>query len=226
MAEATDVGAITVLIVDDHRMFAEALRVALDMEDGIRVAGVATGSDDPGAAAGEHRARVTLVDLDIPGRDAIDTIRSIGRAAPDTAILALVTEQSDLMVARAVEAGAAGHLSKYEPVATVGEIVRRAASGEDLLGPRERRRLLGRLRHRRAEQATAQQRADRLTPRELQVLQLMADGASPQQIVKLLRMRPATLRTHVQNVIMKLGVHSKTEALAFAIRHGKVSARA
>ena len=225
MADSDGNAEITVLIVDDHRMFAEALRLALDMEDGIRVSGVATGSDDAAMAAGSHRADVTLLDLDIPGRDAIDTIRAIARAAPDTAILALVSEQTDLMVARAVEAGAAGHLSKYEPVTTVGEIVRRAAAGEDLLGPRERRRLLGRLRHRRAEQATAQQRADRLTPRELQVLQLMADGGSPQQIVKILGMRPATLRTHVQNIIMKLGVHSKTEALAFAIRYGKVTGR-
>ena len=120
---------------------------------------------------------------------------------------------------------AAGSLSKFEPVAAVGALVRRAASGEDLLGPRERRRLLGRLRHRRAEQATAQQRADRLTSRELEILQQMADGSSAPAIAALLRIRPATLRTHVQNIITKLGVHSKTEALAFAIRHGKVAAR-
>jgi two-component system, NarL family, response regulator LiaR len=216
---------IEVLIVDDHRMFAEALRMALDGERDVEVVGVASGADELSAVAGELRPAVALVDLDTPGRDPVEVVRDVLRGAPDAAVLGLMSQQSDLLVARIVEAGAAGHLSKYEPVASVVDLVRRAASGTDLLGPRERRRLMGRLHHRRAEQATAQQRADRLTPRELEVLQHMANGESPRVIAVLLGMSPATLRTHVQNVITKLGVHSKTEALAFAIRHGKVSAR-
>jgi DNA-binding NarL/FixJ family response regulator len=216
---------IEVLIVDDHRMFADALRMALDGERDVEVVGVASGVDELSAVAGELRPAVALVDLDTPGRDPVEVVRDVLRGAPDAAVLGLMSQQSDLLVARIVEAGAAGHLSKYEPVASVVDLVRRAASGTDLLGPRERRRLMGRLHHRRAEQATAQQRADRLTPRELEVLQHMANGESPRVIAVLLGMSPATLRTHVQNVITKLGVHSKTEALAFAIRHGKVSAR-
>lgn len=216
---------IPVLVVDDHRMFAEALRLALESEDGIVVTGIATGYDDVERTAGRLAPVVALVDLDIPGKDAASTVRDVLKGSPKTRVLGLVTEQTDLTLARIVEAGASGYLSKYEPVAAVGEMVRRAATGADLLGPRERRRLLGRLHHRRAEQATAQQRAERLTPRELEVLQAMADGDPPPVIAVQLGMSPATLRTHVQNVIMKLGVHSKTEALAFAIRYGKVSAR-
>ncbi len=215
---------ITVLIVDGHRMFADALQLALDLEDGVRVVG-SVGHGDAVDAVAEHGPTVALVDLGVRGHDAVEIIREMRGGAPDTAILALVTEQSDVLIAQAVEAGAAGHLSKFDPVERLGEMVRRAAAGSDLLGPRERRRLLGRLRHRRAEQATAQQRADRLTPRELEILQRMADGMSPAAVATLLGMRPATLRTHVQNIITKLGVHSKTEALAFAIRHGKVTAR-
>lgn len=216
---------IRVLIVDDHRMFADALRLALDGERDVEVVGVAGGADQVDDVARRLRPAVALVDLDTPGRDPVDVVRAVLRGAPEAAVLALLAQQSDLLVARIVEAGAAGHLSKYEPVTAVIDLVRRAAAGTDLLGPRERRRLLGRLHHRRAEQATAQQRADRLTARELEILQHMANGEAPVVIATTLGMSPATLRTHVQNVIMKLGVHSKTEALAFAIRHGKVSAR-
>ena len=205
---------IRVLIVDDHRMFAEALRLALDTEDGVLVTGIATGYDDVEGTASKLAPHVALVDLDIPGKDSTAAVRDVLKGSPETAVLGLVTEQTDLTLARIVEA-----------VAAVGDLVRRAATGTDLLGPRERRRLMGRLHHRRAEQATAQQRAERLTPRELEVLQAMANGDPPRVIAAQLGMSPATLRTHVQNVIMKLGVHSKTEALAFAIRHGKVSAR-
>jgi DNA-binding NarL/FixJ family response regulator len=216
---------VGVLIIDDHRMFAEALRIALDGEPDLQVVGVVTGFDDMEAEAANLRPVVVLLDLEIPGRDPVDSMRAILRAAPEASVLGLATEQSDLTVARIVEAGAAGHLSKYDPVAALIELVRQVATGADLLGPRERRRLMGRLHHRRAEQATAQQRADRLTARELQILQHMANGDPPRVIAALLGMSPATLRTHVQNVITKLGVHSKTEALAYAIRHGKVSGR-
>ncbi|MFL5797028.1 MAG: response regulator transcription factor [Actinomycetota bacterium] len=223
MAETS--GTIRVLIVDDHRMFADALRLALDGEPDVEVVGVAGGADQVDEAARRLSPAVALVDLDTPGRDPVEIVRAVLRGAPGAAVLALLAQQSDLLVARSVEAGAAGHLSKYEPVGAVIELVRRAATEKDLLGPRERRRLMGRLHHRRAEQATAQQRADRLTARELEIMQHIANGESPVVIAATLGMSPATLRTHVQNVIMKLGVHSKTEALAFAIRHGKVSAR-
>jgi len=183
---------IRVLIVDDHRMFAEALRLALDTEDSILVTGIATGYDDVEGLAGKLAPHVALVDLDIPGKDPVAGVRDVLKGSPQTVVLGLVTEQTDLTLARIVEAGSGGYLSKYEPVAAVGDLVRRAVKSADLLGPRERRRLMGRLHHRRAEQATAQQRAERLTPRELEVLQAMANGDSPAVIASQLGMSPAT----------------------------------
>ena len=93
------------------------------------------------------------------------------------------------------------------------------------LKPDEIRRVLRHLRHRRAQEATEQQRVDRLTPRETEILQLMARGLPTEEIATELGVSPYTLRTHVQNILTKLGVHSKLEALAFAIRLGKVTAR-
>ncbi|MDP9342348.1 MAG: response regulator transcription factor, partial [Actinomycetota bacterium] len=189
------------------------------------VVGVAHGPDDAVSQAAEAAPQVVLADLALPGDSGIDAVRRLGEAAPEARIVVLAADQGDLMLARAVEAGAVGIVSKFEPVESVARAVRGAAAGEPLLSAEERRRLLRRLRHRRAERATAQQRADRLTARETEILQLMADGARPEQIAMFLGISVATLRTHVQNVLTKLGVHSKTEALAFAIRHGKVSAR-
>jgi DNA-binding NarL/FixJ family response regulator len=216
---------IRVVILDQQVMFAEALGAALRAERDIEVVGVAHGPDRVVSLASEALPDVVLADLGLPGDTGIDTIRRIGAAAPETRVVVLVTEQGELLMARAVEAGAVGILSKFESIEAVALAVRGAARGEDLLSPDERRRLLRRLRHRRAERASAQQRADRLTPRETEILQHMADGARNEQISAFLGISQATLRTHVQNILTKLGVHSKTEALAFAIRHGKVTAR-
>jgi DNA-binding NarL/FixJ family response regulator len=214
-----------VVIVDRQVMFAHALRAALSLERDLEVVGVAHGADEGIALASEAAPDVVLADLGLPGDVAVSTVRRIGEAVPATRVVVLAGDQGDLAVARAVEAGAVGVLSKFDPVESVAPVVRGAARGEELLGPEERRRLLRRLRHRRAERATAQQRADRLTPRELEILQQMADAVPADQIATFLGISPATLRTHVQNILTKLGVHSKTEALAFAIRHGKVAAR-
>jgi DNA-binding NarL/FixJ family response regulator len=217
---------IRVLILDQQTMFAEALGVALGAQRDVEVVGVAHGPDDGVSMAAEARPQVVLADLGLPGEAAIEAVRRLGEADPEGRVVVLAAGQGDLLMARAVEAGAVGIVSKFDSIESVVRAVRGAAAGDPLLSPEERRRLLRRLRHRRAERASAQQRADRLTPRETEILQHMADGARPEQIAALLGISVATLRTHVQNVLTKLGVHSKTEALAFAIRHGKVSSRA
>src|SRR5947208_1749248 len=216
---------IRVLILDQQVMFAEALRAALAAQRDLEVVGVTHGPDQAATLAGEARAQVVLVDLGLPGDESIEAIRRLAEADPDGRVVVLSSDQGDLLLARAVEAGAVGIVSKFDSVEAVARAVRGAAAGEPLLSAEERRRLLRRLRHRRAERASAQQRADRLTPRETEILQHMANGARPEQIAAFLGISVATLRTHVQNVLTKLGVHSKTEALAFAIRHGKVTAR-
>jgi DNA-binding NarL/FixJ family response regulator len=217
--------SIRVLILDRQVMFAEALRAALGAQRDLDVVGVVHGADDAAAAAAEAMPQVVLADLGFPGDAGIDVVRRLAVANPEIRVVVLAAEQGDLQLALAVEAGAVGIVSKFDSVETVARAVRGAAAGEPLLSADERRLLLRRLRHRRAERASAQERADRLTPRETEILQHMANGARPEQIAAFLGITVATLRTHVQNVLTKLGVHSKTEALAFAIRHGKVTAR-
>ncbi|HEX2068891.1 MAG TPA: response regulator transcription factor [Actinomycetota bacterium] len=124
-----------------------------------------------------------------------------------------------------MEAGAVGYLTKITSLEELPELLRRASRGESLLEDEEAERLLRYLRHRRHQESTERQRANRLTPRQIEILQHMADGVPVQEIAKQLNMSPYTLRTHVQNILTRLGVHTKLEALAVAIRHGKISTR-
>jgi DNA-binding NarL/FixJ family response regulator len=166
------------------------------------------------------------MDIEMPGMDGIEAIRRLKTVSPDTRVVVVSAHQGELILAKAVEAGAGGFLSKETALSDVVASVRLAYQGEPLMPPDEVARVLRHLRHRRAQEATELQRVERLTPRETEILQLMADGIPTDDIASQLSVSPYTLRTHVQNILTKLGVHSKLEALAFAIRHGKVTAQA
>ncbi|GBC87445.1 Transcriptional regulatory protein DegU [bacterium HR12] len=219
----TGTRTIGVLIVDDERTFGEALQLALRHERDLLVLDVATGGEDALRAAREHRPDVVLMDVAMPGMSGIEATRRIKELDPDARVLILSGHDDPLLLARAVQAGAVGLLRKTEAVAAVAEAVRRAYRGEPIHDEDEVETALRRLRHRRSADADAAARLQRLTPRERQVLERMATGASSEEIARALGMSPHTLRTHIQNILLKLGVHSKMEALVLAIRHGLVT---
>ena len=218
-------GSISVLLVDDHRTFAEALAVTIRLEKDLAVRVVSSGAEAVAAAA-RDQPQVVLMDIEMPGLGGIETIRRLRESHPAAKVIVLSGHEEDLFKARAVEAGAVAYLSKFTPVDAIPELVRRAHRGEAIIDRSEAARLARVLRRRRHQQATERQRVDRLTDRQRQILQMMADGVSPREIAAQLQLSPYTLRTHVQNILTRLSVHNKTEALAMAIRHGKVSARA
>jgi DNA-binding NarL/FixJ family response regulator len=213
---------IGVLIVDDHITFAEALRIAIGRERDVNVVGIAATGNAAVAMASDQRPDVVLMDIEMPGMDGIEATRRIKEESPGSRVIMLTEHVEDLTLARAVEAGASGYLAKTEGIDEIPRAIRIAHRGEPLLSPDEVHGLLRALRHRRSQEASERQRVDRLTPRETQILQYMADGVAPPRIAEALSVSPYTLRTHIQNVLMKLGVHSKLEALALVIRHGKV----
>jgi DNA-binding NarL/FixJ family response regulator len=213
---------IKVLIVDDQRTFGEALQLALSKERDMRVIDVVTDGGAAVAAAARQHPDVILMDVAMPGMSGIEATRRIKDAEPDTQVLILSGYEDDLLLARAVQAGALGLLRKTEAVVDVAGSVRRAHRGEILHPEDEIEGALRRLRHRREQDSSVEQRLSRLTPREVQILQAMARGLPPDSIAGELKMSPHTLRTHTQNIITKLGVHSKLEALVLAIRHGRV----
>jgi DNA-binding NarL/FixJ family response regulator len=213
--------SISVLVVDDHRTFAEALALAVRLERDMEAVVASTGGDAVDIAEREH-PNVVLLDMEMPGMGGIETIRRMRETHPDAKVVVLSAHEDDLVKARAVEAGAIGYVSKFTPLTDLPDLVRKAHRGEPILDKQERNRLLRHLRHRRHQEATERQRVNRLTPRQTEILQLLAEGIPASEIAGRLGMSPLTMRTHVQNILTRLGVHTKLEAMALAIRHGKV----
>jgi len=218
-----DEARISVLIVDDHRAFGEALAVALDKEDDLEVVVVAVDGESAAEEAEVRQPDVVLVDLQMPGIYGLETSRRIRAVSKETAVVVLTGSDDELALGRAIQAGAHGFLRKTAAVQDLAQAVRAAHRGEPLNGHDEVEFALRRLRRLRARDDDIDQRFDRLTPRELQILQLLAESKTPDEIATELAVSRNTLRTHIQNILMKLGVHSKLDAIVAAIRLGRVN---
>jgi len=214
---------ITVIIADDHRSFGEALQIALDKEQDLSVVRVVEGGDDAVRTAIDDRPDVVLMDLKMPDLDGIEATRRLREEGSHSAVIILTGEGDDVSLARAIQVGARGFLRKTAPMVDVVDAVRRAHRGEPIHRPAEVNQAIRTMRARSKHDVELERRIDRLTPREIEILQAMAEGLSPEQIAELLGMSRHTLRTHTQNILTKLGVHSKTDAVVAAIRFGKAT---
>jgi DNA-binding NarL/FixJ family response regulator len=210
-------GPIRVMIVDDERLFAELLRVAMRGAEDIDVVAVAHDLKSAVAALGEARPDVVLADYHLPDGTGADLARTVRTSLPNTAIVVLTGDPSAYTLADVARSGAAGHLTKERGFSDVVGAVRAAAGGEVLFSSSELQRLLL---SERSEPAAA---IEPLTPRELEVLYLLATGASTAAAASSLGISTATLRAHVQAVLRKLGAHSRLEAVAEAARLGLVT---
>ncbi|MCU1493081.1 MAG: response regulator transcription factor [Acidimicrobiaceae bacterium] len=203
---------VTVLVVDDHATFAEALRHVLSAEDDIEVVAIATEVGEAERAAQATRPDVALVDHRIGLDDGVELVRALQRCVPATKLVMLTATDDDTTVLEALEAGCAGYLLKDSPLEVVVAAVRSAARGDAVIHPALLARLLPRFRER--EQSAP--RAGLLTDRELAVLRLLAGGRPNAAIASELLISVNTVRNHVQNILTKLGAHSKLEAVAKA----------
>ena len=216
-------GDIRVVIADDHRSFGEALQIALGGERDLAVIEVVTDGETAVEVAQEQHPDVVLMDVQMPGVDGLEATRRIHRAASDTKVILLTGHDDDVVLARAVEAGARGFLRKTQAVSDLADAIRRAYRGEPLHPAGEVERSMARFRMQRRADGELAQRVERLTRREIEILQRVAAGENSAEIAAGLGMSRHTLRTHIQNVLTKLGVHSKTDAVVAAIRFGKVT---
>jgi DNA-binding NarL/FixJ family response regulator len=214
---------ITIVIADDHRSFGEAMQIALDKEQDLTVIEVVDGGDDAVRVALAQTPDIVLMDLRMPNVDGIEATRRLREEGAASAVIILSGDSDDVSLGRAIQAGARGFVRKTVPVGDLATAIRKAYAGEPLHRPTEVNKALKMMRERTKTDRDLMRRVERLTPRELEILQAMAEGASPERIAEGLGMSRHTLRTHIQNILTKLAVHSKTEAVVAAIRMGKVT---
>lgn len=209
--------AISVLIVDDHQMMAEGLGAVLGAEADIEVTGVAGRVQDALRLAESHRPDVVLMDFRLPDGDGATAAAEVRSRLPGTQVVMLTGFADDATLARAVDAGCAGLVHKSADVDTVIDAVRRAHAGEPVFSAGDLSKLVRHLR------GGASPVGGDLTARELEVLELLAQGITTDALAAQLFISKHTARSHVRNILSKLGAHSKLEAVAIAARSGIVS---
>lgn len=165
---------------------------------------------------------VAIVDLALPDGDGLDLLEDLSSR---TVTLVLSASLETGRFARAVESGASGVLHKSTPIKEIVDAVRRLKAGEALLSPGDVIEMLRLVNRERQEELSARRAVERLTPREKEVLQALAEGLESREIAERLSVTVETERTHMVNILHKLGVHSRLQALVFAARHGVVQIR-
>ncbi len=209
--------SIRVLLVDDHQLLTGSLAQILALEPDIEVVGVAATVADAKLLARE-RMDVVLMDYKLPDGTGAEATRAIKARWPTARVVMLTALNDDETVLETIQAGADGYLTKDRVVEDVVSAVRAAHGGETLL-PRSVIMGIAQRVAAARDRSTERQPVEPLTPRELEVLRALTEGLSTPEICERLFIAPNTLRTHVQNIMGKLRVHSKLEAVAFALRH-------
>jgi DNA-binding NarL/FixJ family response regulator len=215
---------IRVFLVDDHASFRQALAFMVEREDDMTVVGEA-GSLAEARAGMNGRADVAVVDLSLPDGNGVDLVAEFRAATPEGGVMILTASNDRRDVARAVEAGAAGVVHKSAGIDEIIESLRRVCDGQTLLPAQELVELLRMASVEREQREQVGRRVQRLTPREREVLQALADGLNNKEIARRLSITVETQRTHMVNILGKLGVHSQLQALVFAIRYDLVEVR-
>ena len=214
-----------ILIVEDHASFRQTLAFVFDQQPEFEVVAQAGTLAEARGAMDGSEADLGVIDLSLPDGEGTELIGELREANPDFAALVLTASLDRAEHARAVEAGAAGVLHKSADVDAILDATRRLGEGDTLLSEEELVALLRLAGQNREEEVEARASIEQITPREREVLQALAEGLSNKEIAAKLHMSVDTERTHIMNILNKLGVHSRIQALVFATRHGLVEIR-
>jgi two-component system, NarL family, response regulator LiaR len=210
-----------ILLVDDHPMMREALRAALEAEPELRVVGEATDGDEAVRHALLLKPDVIVMDLYMPGKDGVSAIREIIGQDPHSRILVVTSSTEDEKVVAAVQAGAIGYLLKSAPRAEFIRGVKEVARGNAYMPPEVATKLAREMCRSTGETEASEQPVKPLTPREEEILSLLGEGLSNQAIAHTLSLSESTVRVHVYNILGKLGLEDRNQAIVYALRQGK-----
>jgi NarL family two-component system response regulator LiaR len=210
---------IRILVADDHAIVRKGIRALLATEPSIEVVGEAQDGCEAVAQARAVKPDVVLMDLVMPRMDGLEATRCILEAQPEVRILVLTSFASDDKVFPAIRAGAMGYLLKDSGPEELMQAIEQVFCGESSLHPSIARKVLHQLSH----PPDTRTGKDVLTDREIEVLQLLAQGHSNREISEVLTISEATVRTHVSNILAKLNLCSRTQAALYALREGLAS---
>ncbi|MCB0144783.1 MAG: response regulator transcription factor [Caldilineaceae bacterium] len=205
---------IRVLLVDDHTVVRQGLRMFLSLDAELTIVGEAVNGADALQKAHELKPDVILMDLMMPVMDGIAAIGILRRDLPDIEVIALTSVLEDAAVFSAMRAGATGYLLKDTEAEELCRAIKAAAAGQVQLSPQAAARLL--------REVPAPDSPEKLTERETEVLRLLAQGLANKEIAAALTIGEKTVKTHVSNILAKLGVVSRTQAALYAARIGLV----
>jgi DNA-binding NarL/FixJ family response regulator len=213
--------AIRVLIADDHALFRRGLEMVLDEEQDIELVGQASDGTEAVTRAGESLPDVVLMDIRMPKTSGIEAARAMKESAPSAKIVMLTISDEEEDLFEAIRAGASGYLLKDIPLDEVAGAVRAVYGGQSLINPSMAGKLLtefATLARRDEEERPQQVPAPKLTDREMEVLKLVARGMNNRDIAKELFISENTVKNHVRNILEKLQIHSRMEAVMIAVR--------
>ncbi|WP_197388817.1 response regulator [Ralstonia pseudosolanacearum] len=218
---------IRILLIDDHTLFRSGIRLLLQRQPDFEVVDEAADGLEGIKLAKRHRPDVILLDLNMPGLSGLETLQLLAQDLPDTAVVMLtVSEEADELKA-ALRDGARGYLVKNIEADTLVAGVRRAAAGEPVISESMTAKLVA---HFRAPEKAAPAApaaavsADRLTPRERDIVRGLARGESNKEIARALDVAESTVKIHVQNILKKLNLTSRVQVAVYAVEHGLNSA--
>ncbi len=206
---------ITVLLIDDHEMVRIGLAAVLNTEEDIEVVGEAENGEEGLRLAKAYHPDVVLMDLVMEGMDGVETTRRIMEALPDCRVIVLTSYLDDEKIYPVIEAGAFSYLLKTSRASEIADAIRAAVRGQSVLEPQVASKIMSRFR----KQPAASLPHEELTEREMEVLKLLAQGKSNQEIADELFIGIKTVKYHLTNLFAKLGVEDRTQAAIYAHRH-------
>jgi DNA-binding NarL/FixJ family response regulator len=213
-------GQIRILVADDQRVVREGLVMLLGLLPGVEVVGAAADGEQAAALAAELRPDVVLMDLRMPRLDGVQATRRLRDHDPEVAVIALTTYADDRSVVEALRAGARGYLTKDAGAEEIRRALEAVVGGEVALDPAVQRHLVDALAGGVAGTGpVAPALPDGLTPREAEVLALIADGLANAEIASRLVVSEATVKSHINHLLAKIGARDRAQAVAYAYRH-------
>jgi len=211
---------VRVLLVDDDDLMRAGLKSVLSSDESIEVVGEAADGREALTATRVNTPDVVLMDVRMPGFDGIAATREVVAVSPEIKVAILTTFEQDDYIFGALNAGASGFLLKRTKPEELIAAIHTLAAGDSLLSPSVTRRVIERMTDQPVADPTEQERLERLTPREREVLELIAAGLSNGEIASTFVVEESTVKTHVKRILMKLGLRDRVQAVIFAYESG------